>query len=70
MIQNINAGNWREKFDRFLGIATIPATLVGIFVLFFSVDDPVRFVLSWVLAALFAGAAIGIIVIVAHALLR
>ena len=62
--------NWREKLDHWLGIATVPATLLGIFALFFFVEDPVRFVLSWVLMALFAGAAIGVVVIVARALLR
>ena len=62
--------NWHEKLDHWLGIATLPATLLSIFALFFFVDDPTHFLLSWVLMALFAGAAIGIVVIVAKALLR
>ena len=61
---DIPPDNRREKFDRFLGKATLPATLLGIFVLFFSVDDPVGFLLGWFLMALFAGAAIGVMVIV------
>lgn len=70
MTLNMFPDNWREKFDRYFGVAALLATLLGIFMLFFFVDDPVRFVLSWVLAALFGGAAIGVVVIVVHALFR
>ena len=62
--------SWHQKFDRLLGIATFPTTMLTVFVLFFSVDDPITTLAAWVLMALFAGAAIGVFVIIAHALLR
>ncbi len=70
MTLNITPNIWRGKLDRFLNIATLPATLLGIFVLFFSVDDPVGFLLGWVLMAMFTVGTIGVIIIVASALLR
>ena len=69
MTLDIIPARWREEFDRFLSMAMLPATLVAAFILFFSVDDPVRFLLSWVLTALFVGAAIGVIVFIASTLL-